>query len=99
VTDGGGSGSGKGKGKEEGHSPQVIEATLRIHGIGSKLLPHRSKKQQQQQHHGLRGMGMGSGKEERDTLAMFSPTPECGVAAQSVSHLYANGRIPQCECV
>lgn len=79
---------------------QAVEAALRIHDVG------RSKQQQAQvqgqQHHGLRGATEKDKAEEDDdsslSLSAWAPTPECAAASQSVSHLYANGRVvPGCE--
>lgn len=108
---GGGNGAGPaflvvttGDGEEAGETaaaalPRVVGATLRIHGVGAK-----NKREQHQRLRGvvggggsmlLQGVGIGEGNEE-DGLAAFAPTPECAAASQSVSHLYAHGRIPHC---
>lgn len=87
--------SGSGGDGEESEAG-VVEATLRIHGVGV------GAKQQHQQHHRLRGV-VGSHLLLRDddegegALGLYAPTPECAAASQSVSHLYAHGRIPHCE--
>ncbi len=84
-------------------SPQVVEATLRLHGVGSKQQEQQQQEEQEQEeHHALRGAAVGSGADDRqpqqqDGLAVFAPTPECAAASRAASHLYANGRIPQCE--
>lgn len=103
--------TGGGRGAEERERaattlPRVVEATLRIHGAGAKDTTKEEEGRAQQHHHhhhqGLRG-GLQAGGMllqqqggKGDELALYAPTPECAAASQSVSHLYAHGRVPHC---